>query len=58
MGKITIIKVSKETETGGKDMKFKKLMAVLLTGCMVFSLTACGGNDSKEKTTDNPSIGQ
>ena len=31
-------------------MKLKKLMALLLTGCMVFSLTACGGNGDKEKT--------
>ena len=36
-------------------MKMKKLMSMLLAGCMVFSLTACGSKNNDEGTTGNNS---
>ena len=36
-------------------MKMKKLMSMLLAGCMVFSLTACGSKSNDEGTTGNNS---
>ena len=27
---------------------FKKAMALLMAGCMIFSMAACGGKDTKE----------
>ena len=36
-------------EEGGKNMKLKKVAALLLASTMALSLTACGGGDSDSK---------
>ena len=36
----------------------KKLLALLLVGMMIFSLAACGDNNTTDPDKDNPGVSQ